>query len=123
MDIKHFKLTNQEEIICEVVEWDNENNRDLVIRKSLKIEPKLSAEDNGYKYYTFTPWMAMQESLNSLQALNADQILAIATPSQTALDYFADVVNDVMASQEGPELFATSESLEDSAETLITYLH
>ena len=123
MEIKHFKLTNQEEIICEVVEWDDENNRDLVIRKSLKIEPKAAAEDNGYKYYTFTPWMAMQESLNSLQALNADQILATATPSQTALDYFADVINEVMASQEGPEIFDMSTSEEDSAQESKIYLH
>jgi hypothetical protein len=116
MEIKHFKLTNHEEIICEVVEWDSEETRDLVIRKALKIEPK-SVEDTNYKYYTFTPWMAMQESLNSLQTLNADQIISMATPSKTALDYFDDVVEEVSEMHAEPEVYEFNELAMDSDET------
>lgn len=106
--IKHFKLTNQDEIICEVVQWDDEETRDLVIRKALKIEPKVNSSDESYRYYTFTPWMAMQESINSLQTLNADHVISMSTPSSVALDYFADVVNEVSEASGAPELYDAS---------------
>jgi hypothetical protein len=113
MDIKHFKLTNNEEIICEVVEWDSESSRDIVIRKALCIENKIQA-DNSYKYYTFSPWMAMQENLNSLQTLNSDLIISVATPSQTALAYFNDVVEEAAKINEEPEYLESDDSLAES---------
>ena len=121
MDIKHFKLANGEEVICEVVDWDNEETRDIVIRKALRVEPKTTDTDAAYKYYTFSPWMAMQDSLNMLQTLNSDQVISVATPSQTALDYFADVINEVSGMSEGPEMYEEIEM--DSAETETILLH
>ena len=36
-DIKQFKLTNDEEIVCEVVEWPSEQEPSMVIRKAMKV--------------------------------------------------------------------------------------
>ena len=118
MEIKHFKLTNGEEVICEVVEWDNEETRDIVIRKALRIEPKQKSADDdvSYKYYTFHPWMAMQNSINELQTLNSDHVISVAAPSSVAMEYFDGVVEEVSALSEAPEIYdAAEEILYDSS--------
>ena len=113
MEIKHFKLTNGEEVICEVVEWDNDETRDIVIRKALRIEPKQKSSDDdvSYKYYTFHPWMAMQNSIDELQTLNSDHVISVAAPSNVAMEYFGSVVEEVSALSEGPEIYDTSEEI------------
>lgn len=126
MEIKHFKLTNGEEVICEVVEWDNEETRDIVIRKALRIEPKQKAEqdDISYKYYTFHPWMAMQNSIDELQTLNSDHVISVAAPSSVAMEYFGSVVEEVSALSEGPEIYDISEEIYfDSASADEIQLH
>lgn len=42
MDLRQFKFANDEEIICEVVEWHDEEHDTMVVRKTLKI---ISVED------------------------------------------------------------------------------
>lgn len=113
MEIKHFKLTNGEEVICEVVEWDNEESRDIVIRKALRIEPKQKSatDDISYKYYTFHPWMAMQNSIDQLQTLNSDHVISVAAPSSVAMEYFDDVVQEVSALSDGPEIYDMAEEI------------
>ena len=37
MTIKQFKLTNDDEIICEVVQWDDPNDSGMVIRAAMRI--------------------------------------------------------------------------------------
>lgn len=94
MTIKHFKLANSEEIICEVVQWDNDSCRDLIIRKALKVDFRY-AEDTNHKYFTFTPWMSLQDDIESLQYLNGDHVLAMSEPSETSLEYYSEVMREV----------------------------
>ena len=35
-NIRHFKLTTNEEIICEVVQWDTNETSGILIRKVMK---------------------------------------------------------------------------------------
>ena len=61
--IKQFKLTNDDEIICEVVQWDN-------------------AEDfsRGVRLYAFRPWMGFADDPAVLQSLNSSHIIGELTP-------------------------------------------
>ena len=36
-DIKQFKLTNDDEIICEVIQWDEPENSAMLIRAAMRI--------------------------------------------------------------------------------------
>jgi len=55
--IKQFKLTNNDEIICEVVEWNEPDTQDasIIIRSCMKV---ILMEDfsRGVRFYAFRPW-------------------------------------------------------------------
>ena len=60
MNLKQFKLTNGEEILCEVVEWPDETHSEILVRNVIEIVTKeISTEaDPGYgRYYILRPWM------------------------------------------------------------------
>ena len=42
MNIKQFKLTNNDEIVCEVQSWPDEDTDEIIIKKALKITPTTS---------------------------------------------------------------------------------
>tara|TARA_B100000965_G_scaffold405876_2_gene441672 strand:+ start:782 stop:1234 length:453 start_codon:yes stop_codon:yes gene_type:complete len=89
--IKQFKLTNEEEIICEVVEWDNEENHQLIIRGALKI---LQIEDfmRGVRFFAFRPWMLMNDNPEDLHTLSALHIIGETTPDETTLKKYASMI-------------------------------
>ena len=100
MDLRQFKLTNDEEIICEVVEWNNEETDTMVVRGALKI---IAIDDtsNAMRYYTFKPWMMMNNDPKSLQVLNSYHIVSEASPTKVATEHYTDVITELSA--EDPE--------------------
>ena len=54
-DYRQFKLANGEEILCEVMQWGDEDVAAIVVRKALKIY-QVDRLD-GYRMYTLRPWM------------------------------------------------------------------
>jgi hypothetical protein len=84
MDIKQFKLTNGEEIVCEVVEWHDDETADIIIRHSYKVVTYQSATSRD-RYHTFTPWMLMQEGDDIFQSINSEQIVGSCSPTEDML--------------------------------------
>ena len=41
-EIRHFKLTSGEEVICEVVEWDSEDSSSIIIRAAMLLVENIS---------------------------------------------------------------------------------
>lgn len=88
-EIKQFKLSSGEEIICDIVQWpDVENDEaDIIIRNVFKIIA-LESPMNGDKYYTFRPWMTFQDEEGMLQLLNGNHVMAECNPSERLLNYY-----------------------------------
>tara|TARA_B100000287_G_C20534792_1_gene742285 strand:+ start:139 stop:630 length:492 start_codon:yes stop_codon:yes gene_type:complete len=88
VNIKQFKLTNNEEIVCEVIEWNTGDDvADVVIKKALRV---ISVEDyqRGWKFFAFRPWMSFQEDPTSLQTLNSSHIIVTSNPSPDLLKHY-----------------------------------
>lgn len=95
MNLKQFKLTNNDEIICEVVDHEDSKSDDaIVVRKALKIN---SAEDfeNNIRYYSFRPWVSFQDDPGELSVLNVGHIIGESLPSQTLVVHYAAAVREV----------------------------
>ena len=90
-EYKQFKLTNNDEIICEVVEDADDS---IVVRKALKIN---SAEDfeNNVRYYSFRPWVSFQDDPAELSVLNVGHIIGESLPSHTLVVHYAAAVREV----------------------------
>ena len=51
-NIKQFKLSTGEEIICEVIHWDTEETTAIIVRKAMKLCDSVNMR-NGYKFFSF----------------------------------------------------------------------
>ena len=100
MKLRQFKLTNNDEIVCEVMDVDESDNHngDIIARKILKV---FHAEDfdQNVRYYSFKPWVSFQEDINELSAINPDHILGEATPSSILKLHFKNALDIILESQ------------------------
>ena len=94
MDIKQLKLANDEEIICEVIDYPDEDNSDMVIRRALKII-NIEDHENNVRFYSFKPWMSFHDVLNETVVLNAFHVLAETMPSNILAADYASAMQEV----------------------------
>ena len=89
MEIKQFKLTNDNEIICEIVKWTDEG--DVIVQSAFRI---VQGEDpmRGIRFYYFRPFMVFQD--NRPQRINASHIIAEAEPTDEMIEHYAGAIND-----------------------------
>lgn len=101
-EIKQFKLTTGEEIVCDVVEWPDEDGEspDLVVRNAFKIVAHTETEDN-VRIYALRPWMILQEGNDVYQTLNIGHVVGEANPTQKMLEQYTKVLQiSIGASEE-----------------------
>lgn len=99
MNLKQFKLTNDDEIIAEIVEGPHEESGDLVLRKVLKIQCAEDFEQN-VRYYSFRPWMSFQDNTEELSVLNIGHIIGETLPSKSLVIQYAAAMKEVEKSAE-----------------------
>jgi len=89
MEIKQFKLSSGEEIVCEVLEWPDadEDIADIVVRNIFKVVA-IDQTVSGNRYYTFKPWMVFQDEPDMFQTINMNHIIGEANPSQKLLEQY-----------------------------------
>ena len=85
--VKQFKLTNNDEIVCEVQQWHDSESDDIIIKKALKI---VSIEDysRGIRFFALRPWMSFQDDPDFLHSLNAAHVIVTSEPTQPMLKYY-----------------------------------
>lgn len=112
MNLKQFKLTNGDEIICEVVEDAGEDDGSLVVRKALKIN---SAEDyeNNVRYYSFRPLVSFQDNFEELVVVNVGHIICESLPSKTLVVHYSGAVKEVLKSEANKPDFNLDEIIAD----------
>ena len=105
MNIKQFKLTNNEEIVCEVVEWDTQDEvGDILVKKALRI---IAIEDyqKGWRFFAFRPWMSFQDDPESLQTINSSHIIVTTNPTANIIKHYKaclkGIVHDLKLNKSG----------------------
>lgn len=93
MEFRQFKLTNGDELICEVMQWNEEDTLEIIVRKAMKLI-YVDDYETGSRYYHFRPWMLLQESADEMLVLNADHVIAEGTPSHKLVEYYKGVLNE-----------------------------
>jgi len=92
-DFRQFKLTNGDEIICEIVQWPGDDEEDMIIRKAMQLK-SYDDDGRGIRYYNFKPWITMQEDTDGFLSLNYAHILAEVIPSDKMLKHFFEAVEN-----------------------------
>lgn len=93
-EYKQFKLTNGEEMVCELVaSGDEDSTADVIVRRAMKIVVTDDLEDNT-RYYTLKPWMSFMDDTCELLALNSVHIVGECKPSETVMVHYAAALAD-----------------------------
>lgn len=100
--IRQFKLNNGEEIICEVLEWNSDNDPTIVIRHGFRL---VTVEDPrvGFRYFTFRPWMTYMDQPSKEMIINAVNIIGESTPTGKLLENYDQTVQAAYESATQPE--------------------
>jgi hypothetical protein len=94
-EFKQFKLTNGDEMICELVTTaEDDSTADVIVRRAMKIVVTDDLEEN-IRYYTLKPWISFQDDTTDLVALNSVHIVGESTPSETVMMHYAAALADV----------------------------
>ena len=101
-NIKQFKLSTGEEILCDVIEWADEDYGDIVVRKIWQIA-KIDNDIRGLRLYTLKPWLTLQDDDDDLQTICVHHIVSECNPSDQMLKHFHQVVENAKMSDEEVE--------------------
>jgi hypothetical protein len=95
MNIRQFKLSNGDEVVCEVLRFpEDEEDATLAVRSVYKITMITSPENDNNRYYQFRPWMVYQDNRDLQQELNLNHIIAEAMPTTELLAHYLKVALD-----------------------------
>ena len=89
--IKHLKLVGGEEIVCDIVDWDDTETGQIIVSTAYRI---VTVENTqmGYRFYTFRPWMVFIEDPEWTIGLNAHQIVAITDPHDKLIEQYNNTI-------------------------------
>jgi hypothetical protein len=88
-EVKQIKLIGGEEVLCDLVgiELDEYDNEVMVIRAAYSL---ISQEDfeNGFRYYTFRPFMMHINDPSHVLLLNAGAVICLTNPSDMVSEQY-----------------------------------
>jgi hypothetical protein len=119
LEYRQFKLTSGEEIVCEVMEWNDEADVEILVRKAMRLT--LMEMGDGTKFYSFRPWMVYQEHPEDILILNINTVVGIGFPPDSLLKQYHEAVNEMASMNETREQ-EFAESLKDSVDKIERYL-
>lgn len=87
-NFKQFKLISGDEIVTDVIDSEDDI---LIVRASMKIV-ELENMHEGFTYFSLRPFVAFQDSLDTLQLLNTASIVLESSPSPSIMKHYANAV-------------------------------
>ena len=110
--LKQFKLLSGDEIICEVVEWPDEEDEyvDIIVRNVYEIKCFYNPS-NGYRIHSLRPWYTLQMQDGIYQSINSQHITSEANPVSNLIEHYKQSID---AEQQSEELSTEEIELEMS---------
>lgn len=88
-EVKQLKLIGGEEVLCDLVdiELDEYDNEVMIIRAAYSL---VSQEDfaNGFRYYTFRPFMMHIHDPSHILLLSAGAVICLTNPSDLVSEQY-----------------------------------
>jgi len=90
-EVRQLKLSSGEEVICQVLDWADEENGDIIVRHVYKVTT-IDDDARGLRLYNLRPWMTMQEGDDMFINLNIMHVIAQAKPDSKLETQFKGAV-------------------------------
>ena len=98
-DIRQLKLITGEEIICQILDWADDQEVDIVVRNVYQVSA-IDDDTKGIRYYSLKPWMTMQEGDDKYITVNTMHIVSQAKPHGRVQEQFENAVEHSNLDQE-----------------------
>lgn len=95
MNYTQFRLSNGDEIVAQVVEEPEGEDFNIVVRNALMVIRSENIQE-GYRYYSFRPWMSFQLNDSYFQLLNFNHIVGEAKPDEVLLNQYRKALESEM---------------------------
>src|SRR5210317_1918064 len=95
---KQLKLTNGDELICEVIEKDI----DMLVRNAMKLMPM--EDQANIRYYSFRPWMLLQHDEDAVQLIHSHHIVGEATPTAKMMEQYKYIMEEFKDAEDDQEI-------------------
>lgn len=90
---RQFRLTSGDEIVCEVIQWHDDESNEMIVRSAMKLTQY--EQRDGLKYFSFRPYMVYVENPRELIILNGYMIEGAAVPSEPLLHQYYMAVEEM----------------------------
>jgi len=97
-----FKLTNGDEIVAQIVQEPEGEDYNIVVKNVMMVVRSEHLRE-GFRYYSFRPWMSFQLNDDYFQLLNFNQIIGEAKPSKVLLDQYFKAIESEAAVETGDD--------------------
>lgn len=114
-EMRQFKLATGEEIICEVLEWNDDSTDLIVVRNVLEIQYIVK---ETFRMCTMRPYMLQQIQNEYFQTLNAMHITMDAKPAEETVESWRETCSYFLPSEE-EEQTEVDEITEEEAEQIL----
>jgi len=120
-EIIQLKLSSGEEVLCEIIQWDDQHNATILVKNAFEIV-FLQSPTGAMRLCTLRPFMVGQIEEGYNIALNGDLIVSQASPTREILNNYRDTLDEYLKFNEGP----TDEELkeiekEEMAENILPF--
>lgn len=89
-NIKHLKLINGEELICELMTESGDN---IIIRNALSLLEKQFGSEQ--KYYAFKTYMVYQDTPQNCMVMFTDKIMSLAVPTDDMVTQYKNALSEM----------------------------
>jgi len=95
-DIIQFKLSSGAEIVCEVLEWNDQEDPTsvLIVKNAMAII--YWDHSNGERSYVFRPWISFPDEKTDFVILNPDHICSMNRPGNYLSQQYHGTVEEVL---------------------------
>ena len=89
--VKQLKLVTGEEVICEIVEEDDDT---IIVRNTLNIN--FITLENGERMWTFKYYMCYQDDPERFILIKTDKVVAVANPMKMLVRQYEAALDEMM---------------------------
>jgi len=92
-DIAQFKFSSGQEIVCEVMEWPDDGEKDIIVRNAMAIV--MGETSDGDRIYMFKPWVHFFAKNDEYICVNSFHIVSQNRPNENLIKEYVYAVKEM----------------------------
>ena len=93
MNLAQFKLTSGHEIVCDVIEWCDEGDTEIIARNVMQIVAGQISDNESV--FMFRPWINFIENNDEYVLINTNHIVSTNRPNKCLITEYKYAVDDM----------------------------